>query len=68
MHKEELDPLVKKIVKDSIKPVVTVSVRDIAEQVKSQTGIEPSTSEVWYSLGRLGLKSRWAWKHKKEHE
>jgi len=70
MHKEILDPLVKKITDDSVRPSITVSVRDIIEKVRLVTGHAPNPSEVWYSMQRLGIvpkgkngRNGWAWRH-----
>jgi len=74
MKQEILEPLVRAIVKNSFKPAVTVSIRDIIRAVKEETGQEPSTSEVRRAMGKAGLVNEkkyghnWVYKHRKDHE
>lgn len=68
MKQTELDPLVEEIVRDSIKPSITVTIRGIIEEVKKRKGVEPSLSQVKYSLNRLGINTqnntkKWVWRH-----
>lgn len=67
MKQSELDPLVEEIVRKSIKPAVTVSIRDIAREVARLRKVsEPSPSQIKYSLDRLGIKAqghRWIYRH-----
>ena len=73
LHKKQLDPLIDRIVKDSIRPRIDITVREIAQEVCDRTGYLPSTSVVRYSLERLGIATdgvskRWIYKHKRSHE
>ena len=71
IHKDKLDPIVEKIIDEAWRPVIDISIREIAEEVYQRTGYLPSPSVVKYSLDRLGAVNtnrRWIYKHKRSHE
>lgn len=66
MKRQELDPLIKKIVDEKQAQILDATIRDIQDEIYSRTGNEVSTSVVSASLRRLGLEAsghRWAYRH-----
>jgi hypothetical protein len=70
MKKDILDPIVKRLIKSNIRPMIDLTVRGVQASVLNETGAEPSTSEVLRSMIRNGAFSkghRWVWKGKPSH-
>ena len=66
MKRQELDPLVKKIVDERQAQVLDATLRDIQEEIYARTGVEISTSVLSASLRRIGMDAtghRWAYRH-----
>jgi len=76
MKQSELDPIIEAIIKDYTRPMIDLTVTEIAEEVFKRTNGQymPSTSIVKYALTRIGVDNdghkarRWAWRHNAGHE
>jgi len=64
--RDKLDALVKRLARKYTSPMIDSSLRNMAEEIKAETGVEPSTSVLAASLRRVGAKAngrRWVWLH-----
>jgi len=64
---EELDALVAELARKNTRPIIDMTLREIADEVaKIADGYTPSTSVVKSALERVNAQAkghRWAWKH-----
>jgi hypothetical protein len=55
--------IISEIVEDNTAPALTLSLRDIIDEIKKRTGSQPSTNTISYILGEMGYKTRDKGKH-----
>jgi len=50
--------IISEFVQDNTAPALTVSLRDIIDEIEQRTGKKPSTNTISYILGEMGYKTK----------